>query len=100
MKKATGKVIKALRKHFDYTQEEIAKSINITLTTMANIENGRAGIDIEKLDRLAKLYNIDIGLILQLAQEVIAEKDDAWLANALRYLKMSPRAEEIEDQYS
>lgn len=60
MKTATGKVIKTFRNHFGYTQQFVADKLNITTATLANLENGRVSLDIEKLYNLAKVFEVPI----------------------------------------
>ncbi len=90
MKTATGKVIKAIRKHFNYKQEFVAGKLNITIDTLANIENGRTGLDIEKLYLISKLFAIHSGIILDLILEIHETKEDYWLNKTLIRLKTPP----------
>jgi transcriptional regulator with XRE-family HTH domain len=87
MKAATGKVIKALRKHLDYKQDFVSKKLNITPTTLANIENGRVGIDMEKLYLLGKIFGVPPKTIFELAIAVYETNTDDWLNNAVKSLK-------------
>lgn len=93
MKTATGKVIKAFRKHFNYKQETLANKLNITITTLANIENGRAGIDTEKLYRLGLLFGISAGDILKLIIEIFENGNEEALNSALKMSKRNPSDE-------
>lgn len=87
MKKATGMVIKAFRKHLDYKQEFVANKLNITVSCLANIENGRVGMDIEKLYLASKVFKIPIKDLIILITEVYDTGNDNGLAGALKYLK-------------
>lgn len=87
MKKATGKVIKAFRKHLGYTQEFVANDINVTTRTIENIENGKVSIDVDKLHKIARLFRIRDGIILDLAQEIVENNDEAWLEKAVEQLR-------------
>ncbi|WP_113651508.1 helix-turn-helix transcriptional regulator [Pedobacter namyangjuensis] len=86
MKKSTGKVIKAFRKHLGYTQEFLADKLNITVPTLANIENGRVNADIEKLYLASHLFKIPIRDFLTLIVEVYEKGNDEGLAGAVRQL--------------
>ena len=68
---AVGKVVKALRLHLKYKQDFIAERANITVKTLANIESGRVGLDIEKLCRLSSVFSVPISLILSEALEIV-----------------------------
>ena len=87
MKKATGKVIRAFRKHLGYTQEFVADKLNITITTLANIENGRVGLDIEKLYYLSRVFAIPIRIVLDLIIEIFEKNSEDGLLNAIKELK-------------
>lgn len=87
MKTATGKVTKAFRKHSSYTQEFVADKLNITVTTLANIENGRVGLDIEKLYLLNKVFAVPVRTIIDFTIEVFEKKNDDGLADAIKELK-------------
>jgi transcriptional regulator with XRE-family HTH domain len=68
---AIGKVVKALRVHFKFKQEYLANRTNITVKTLSNIENGKVGIDIDKLYRISNVLSVPIGLIPNLAIEIV-----------------------------
>ncbi len=87
MKTATGLVIKSFRRHLSYTQQFVADKLNITVTTLANIENGRVGLDLEKLYSLSKLFGISVGILLALIIEVLNNGNDSGLVNAVQQLK-------------
>ena len=95
MKTATGKVIKAFRKHLNYKQEFVADKLNITIGTLANIENGRAGLDIEKLYQISKLFHIAPGIIFDLIIEIYDTHEDHWLINALKLIKTPPSNDDL-----
>ncbi len=87
MKTATGLVIRSFRRHLSYTQQFVADKLNITVTTLANIENGRVGLDLEKLYSLSKLFGIPVGVLLALIIEVLNNGSDCGLENAVQHLK-------------
>lgn len=96
MKTATGKVIKAFRKHLGYTQEFVAKEINVTTRTIENIESGKVSADVDKLQKIAKLFKIRSGLILELATEIVESEDDLWLEKAVKHFRQISTGEESE----
>ncbi|MBM3402349.1 MAG: helix-turn-helix transcriptional regulator [Bacteroidetes bacterium] len=73
---AMGKAVKVLRIHLKYKQDYLANSANITVKTLSNIENGRAGIDIDKLHRISACLNIPISLILDLAMDIVKKREE------------------------
>ncbi|KQB99264.1 helix-turn-helix transcriptional regulator [Pedobacter sp. Hv1] len=94
MKNATGKVIKAVRKHFNYKQEFLANKLHVTLTTLANIENGRVGLDLEKLYRLSLIFRVRAGDILKLIIEIFENGNEEALNSALKISKRIPSDED------
>ncbi|MFI5451334.1 helix-turn-helix transcriptional regulator [Pedobacter sp. UC225_61] len=95
MKRATGKVIKAFRKHLNYKQEFVAKKINITTETLANIENGRVGIDLEKLYLISLLFKVPAREILSLILEIFDKGNDEGLASAVKQLRVITDDEDL-----
>lgn len=91
MKAITGKVIKAFRQHLGYKQGFVAYQAKIDVKTLSSIENGRVGLDIEKLYLLSKVFGIAPRIILDLTIEVYETNDYSWLQNAVKALKPLPR---------
>ncbi|MFN0290650.1 helix-turn-helix transcriptional regulator [Pedobacter helvus] len=87
MKIASGRVIKAIRLHLSYTQKFVANHLNITVTTLANIENGRVNLDIEKLYHLSLLYRMPARDILELIIEIHQKGNEEGLVSAIRQLR-------------
>ena len=98
MKKATGKVIKAFRKHLGYTQEFVATEISATTRTIENIESGKVSVDVEKILKIAKLFKIRSGLILELATEIVETEDDMGLERAVKQIRPIFTKEDLEDE--
>ena len=90
MKKATGLVIKAFRKHLNITQKEVATKLNITISTLANIENGRVSLDIEKISLLSKTFGINVGIFLSIITEVSENGNENGVLAALKHLRPLP----------
>ncbi|WP_461788750.1 helix-turn-helix transcriptional regulator [Pedobacter sp.] len=87
MKKAVGKVIKAFREHLNYKQEFVAKKLNVTVATLANIENGRVSIDIMKLHKLSIIFKVPLRDIVTLASEIFEKGSDEGLRFAVAYMR-------------
>ena len=98
MKKATGMVIKAVRKHLNYKQEFVANKLNITVESFANIENGRVGIELEKLHRLCLLFRCPMRIMVQLIYEVFEKGSDEGLINAIKQLISIPNDKDESEQ--
>ncbi len=56
-------VLKQVREDKNYTQKQIADYLNITQQAYANYESGKRLIDIEKLKKLADLYQISLDIL-------------------------------------
>lgn len=56
-------VLKEFRIKNKYTQEFVAKYLNITQQAYANYERGKRLPDIEKLIMLADLYNVSLDIL-------------------------------------
>lgn len=87
MKKAVGKVIKSFRQHLNYTQEFVATKLNVTVATLANIENGRVSVDIVKLHKLSIIFEVHVKDIVTLASEIFEKGNDEGLAFAVAYMR-------------
>ncbi len=91
MKTATGQVIKAFRMHLNYKHEYVGAKINVTASTLANIEHGRVGLDLEKLYKISKVFGVPPKDILQLVIEVFEfEENVNYLDNAVKQLVSLP----------
>ena len=60
--------LRDLREDNDYTQEQIAKYLNVKQNTYSQYENGQRQIPIDSLIRLAKLYKTSVDYILGLTE--------------------------------
>ncbi len=58
------KKIKALRKKYNYSQEEVAEVLNMSQNTYSEFESGKTKLDIERLSQIAALYNISVSELL------------------------------------
>jgi transcriptional regulator with XRE-family HTH domain len=86
MKIATGRVVKAIRNHWGYTQKFVASKLNLTPEMLASIENGRVGLDLEKLYQMCLLFKLPMRIMTQLIYEIHEEGSDEGLADALKKL--------------
>ena len=61
--------LKAIREDRDYTQEEIAKILNVKQNTYSQYENENRQIPIEALIKLALFYDLSLDYILELIKD-------------------------------
>ena len=94
---AIGIVIKAFRQHLSYKQDFVAYKANITTKTLANIENGRVGLDLDKLYKLGQVFCIPPSVIVDMALRVHESGQENWLPNAIKTLKTLPKNNNDED---
>lgn len=57
-----------LRKLHQWTQEEIAEKLNMSVNGYSKIERGKSSINIEKLKQIAQVFNIDISELISSQQ--------------------------------
>jgi len=55
-----GKNVKAYRDKLHYTQDTIANYLGIKRETVSYYENGHREIDLNKLEKLADLFNVEL----------------------------------------
>lgn len=91
MKKEAGKVIRAIRKRLGHKQDYVASKLNITPGSLANLENGRTGMDIEKIYHLSRIYNVTASCILELTIEIYESDREESLDGAIRYITSSQK---------
>ncbi len=59
-----GERLRALRKKYDMTQEQVAKKLNIVRSTYAYYETGKTSPDFNTVVRLARLFNVTTDYLL------------------------------------
>jgi transcriptional regulator with XRE-family HTH domain len=62
--KATGSAIRRNRERCGWTQAQLAKRTNVTVSTVSLLESGKRGPSIELLARLAGLFGVGIAGLL------------------------------------
>jgi transcriptional regulator with XRE-family HTH domain len=58
--KHLGKKIKSLRQQKDWTQEDIAKQLGISIPAFSKIETGITDINLSRIEQIAKLFNLSV----------------------------------------
>ena len=61
--------IKLLREIHNYTQEYVADTLEISQNTYSLIEKGETKLTVDRLEKLAKLYNMDIVDLIRLNEQ-------------------------------
>ena len=62
--KAIGNRISAKRKQLNYTQEQIAEKIDVSIQMVSNLERGNKAIKIENLIKLSSVLGVSTDYIL------------------------------------
>lgn len=75
--------IKHLRLESNYTQNILAKKLNVTRQTISSWENGRTQPSKETITLLAELYSVPIEFLLNDNKEFTDKKDSYLLTDAL-----------------
>ena len=60
-----GKKLKRLRENFNLTQQQVAEALGIDRSTYAYYELGRTTPDLDKIDKLQRLYQVKKTLYLK-----------------------------------
>lgn len=63
-KKEIGKRIKQIRKSLGLKQEEFVRNLNISTTSISEIETGKFNPNIELLANMAKVYNVNLYYVM------------------------------------
>lgn len=96
--KKLGNIIRSLRIKENLTQEELAKIIKVSRSTMGSYEQGTRDPNIETLERFADYFNVDMNYLTgtvseeyyldlksrQVAQEIFVNKELRALFDASR----------------
>lgn len=68
--KKLGDRIKKLRELFEFSQEILAKEIGISRVSLSQIENGARSVSAEELDKISKIFNITMEVLLDETKEM------------------------------
>jgi transcriptional regulator with XRE-family HTH domain len=75
MEKVTRK-IKRLRENSNFTQEYMAKELNISQPAYAQLENGNTAITNKKISEIAKVLNVNMAKLLSSDELVLDIKNN------------------------
>lgn len=73
-KETFQKNLRIARKKREYTQEEVAKELEISRTNITNYETGRTEPDIETLGKLIDLYKVNPSWLLGTGMDIDTEE--------------------------
>ena len=62
-----GNALRRLRRHFNYTQQELAAKLNVSPQTVSKWENGVNQIDMTNMQAICRLFGISSDAFLRLA---------------------------------
>lgn len=62
--KAIGNRISARRKQLNYTQEQIAEKMDVSIQMVSNLERGNKAIKIDNLIKISEILNVSTDYIL------------------------------------
>lgn len=74
--KKSGKQIRQLRIKNGYTQEELAKELNIDRSLISYIETGKRGCTVDMLVQLSSLFGVSLDSLI-LGKEICTSPDNA-----------------------
>lgn len=66
-----GNKLRMLREVHNYTQEHIADVLEVSINTYSQMEKGQARFTIDRIQKLADLYKMDIGELLNTNEQNI-----------------------------
>lgn len=82
-----GDRLRARRREFDLTQSEVAETVGLLRTTIANIEAGRQRVSLHVLYKLCTILNLEVNEILPANSEIVTlvtptVSTEEWLQSA------------------
>lgn len=82
-----GKKLKSIRQSNKMTQDEMAKRMKVSKTTVINYEMGTRKIPLAYLVKFSNLFNVSVDDILGTRKESIGQLTDEEMAQVLQYAK-------------
>lgn len=93
--------LRKIRNEREYSQEFIAEKLDISQKTYSNIENNRSSISIDLLERISKLYEIEVIELLgveSIDEGVINLNDKLIEQYEKRLEEKNKRLEQLEEE--
>lgn len=75
LNRIVGKNLKKLRKLNNYSQEKVEIALDISRSTLGKIENGVGRIDLDRLEKFAKFFKVDVLTILTMPNQEGYDKE-------------------------
>jgi transcriptional regulator with XRE-family HTH domain len=100
-----GEKLKYLRKQHNWTQEQLARQLNISRSQISKWENGELLPDVQSLQKLSNLYKVSVDFLIgrhttqkELLREINllyqTDRMDEKMLDIIGYLKQNPNMEE------
>ena len=70
-----GKNLRRIRLINNYSQEAVEIGVNLSRSTLSRIENGTGRIGLDKLERFAEFFKVDVVTIISMSDDVIRYSD-------------------------
>ena len=83
-----GQRIRFYRKMYALTQKELAAAIGVAPLYIANIEQGRKGISLDKLIELCKWFNVSLSDILPMEEQDNQQVKEKWISEIVESLSV------------
>jgi len=91
--KSLGKKIRLLRHQRGWSQEDVAKRLDISIPAFSKIETGITDVNLSRLDQISQLFDLTIVQLLTYNDTEDQKKYNTELESALT--KLNEREEEI-----
>jgi len=72
-----GKKLKRLRENFNLTQQQVAEALGIDRSTYAYYELGRTTPDLDKIDKLQRLYHVQYEDLIEYDEDGMVQVHDS-----------------------
>ena len=93
-RRAMGERLRQAREYLGFSQEEVAKYLNISRSALSNIETGQRKVDALELKKLASLYKRPVTQFTgEDAEDQVVGEEVAHLARKASELSSEDRAE-------
>lgn len=82
-----GKKIRLLRHQRGWSQEDVAKRLDISIPAFSKIETGITDVNLSRLDQISKLFEMSIVQLLAINDPEEEKKYNSDLADAIKKLQ-------------
>src|SRR5690554_7920468 len=92
--KSLGKKIRLLRHQRGWSQEDVAKRLDISIPAFSKIETGITDVNLSRLDQISQLFDLSIVQLLTYNDVDDQKKYNSELDSVVEKLKARERSEE------